>query len=434
MPRKSDNAKSAAKSKKQRNGLLEAAQFPIVYIKDLKLLEGIKSTHACLVMSQIEYWVSKMGDGFYKFLEPPETNQYRYKVGDSWTEELGISYAEFVSAFDQIGVRYKSKKEYDEAKAGDEFGEKYYCSYFNKITRQTFYFRNKPKVEKAISFLRNVKTKSPVSEDSEVSVKGKSSSRDEEESIIENNFIDLESSDTTSDNTTKITSEREEADSHSEQIFNGERKEASIDSSVGCNESKTIPTDFTPSWDAKYRAVMHFPDKSPAWVTEKFIANFRAKPLRLTDEQWHLKWWDWMQSERDSFGNTKLDDEHDIILNHVAVEVFECANSLPTYLFDISELQDELGGKYSEETLTNVTERMYEGNSLGKVGNYYFNNLGRDKYWSDIAREIVELELIDETIYIRNLKKEPLSLREIHEWERKRKAANQQSESSSENS
>jgi len=111
----------------------------ITYRKDLKIIAG--STNAAILWQQLEYWFDKMqGKEFYKFLSPLDEERYGYKFGDSWCEELGFSESEFRTAFSQLGIRYKSKKEYDNQK--NPFGDKMYCSYYNKIERKTYYLRN----------------------------------------------------------------------------------------------------------------------------------------------------------------------------------------------------------------------------------------------------------------------------------------------------
>ena len=104
---------------------------------------GMTST---ILMLQLEYWFEKTsGKVFFKFLEPCEDPAYR--PGDAWTEELGVSKAEFRHAFSKIGVAYKSKKAYRESK--DKFQGKFYASYFDRIQRKTYYIRNTKKVEEA---------------------------------------------------------------------------------------------------------------------------------------------------------------------------------------------------------------------------------------------------------------------------------------------
>jgi hypothetical protein len=103
-------------------------------------------------MMQLEYRFAKYPDGFYKFLEPPQNGHQDYRLGDSWVEELAFSKEEFRTGFDKIGVRYNSKTQYDEAKSsGSEFGCNYYCSYVDRRSGLTFYFRNHSKVDELIS-------------------------------------------------------------------------------------------------------------------------------------------------------------------------------------------------------------------------------------------------------------------------------------------
>ena len=105
--------------------------YPHIYNKT-----GSKQTS--FLLSQLEYWFSKFKNGFYKFLEP--SNQKTYKEGDSWSEELGISRKTFTKAFDEIGIRYKSKTAFNEA--NDKFQGKSYASYYNRQTKQTIFLRN----------------------------------------------------------------------------------------------------------------------------------------------------------------------------------------------------------------------------------------------------------------------------------------------------
>lgn len=60
----------------------------LVYCPELNLVTG--SVNATLLMMQLEYWFKTTALApFYKFLEPCESP--RYKVGDSWCEEMGLS-------------------------------------------------------------------------------------------------------------------------------------------------------------------------------------------------------------------------------------------------------------------------------------------------------------------------------------------------------
>ncbi|MEO1300609.1 MAG: hypothetical protein AAFW75_33570, partial [Cyanobacteria bacterium J06636_16] len=122
---------------------------PIPYHKELRKIAG--SATSAILLTQLDYWFSKKPDGFHKFLEP--CNRPGYKEGDSWSEELGFSAKEFRTAFKSIGIAYKSKGEYDQA--ADKFGGLFYCSYHNRVTGQTWYYRNHKVLDEAIETLAN---------------------------------------------------------------------------------------------------------------------------------------------------------------------------------------------------------------------------------------------------------------------------------------
>lgn len=119
-----------------RNRALSVTRGSIPYIKELRALA--KSVVGCIVMQQLDYWFDKYPDGFFKFLEACASP--RYKAGQGWCEEIGCSAEEFITAFEKIGVRYKSKTAFEAA--GDKFGRLFYCSYFDRGTGLTHYLRN----------------------------------------------------------------------------------------------------------------------------------------------------------------------------------------------------------------------------------------------------------------------------------------------------
>ena len=145
-----------------KNRILHLTRNTIPYVKELHAIAG--GVLGCLVMQQLDYWFEGHPEGFYKFLMP--SDHPAYKIGDSWTEELGMSVDEFRTAFDKIGIRYKSKSEFD--KAEDKFQGKFYCSYVDRRSNLTYYFRNHDLVDAALDELLS-KT------DSKTSKPGKSS-------------------------------------------------------------------------------------------------------------------------------------------------------------------------------------------------------------------------------------------------------------------
>lgn len=130
-----------------RNRILFITRNTIPYVKELQPLAG--SVAGCILMQQLDYWFERFPDGFWKFLEP--SNHSKYRPGDSWIEELGLSVDEFRTAFDRLGIRYKSKGIFDEAQ--DKFQRKFYCSYQDRRENLTHYYRNHDLVDKALDEL-----------------------------------------------------------------------------------------------------------------------------------------------------------------------------------------------------------------------------------------------------------------------------------------
>lgn len=119
------------------------------YVRDIRSIAG--SVTAALVMQQLDYWFKRHPDGFYKFMEPSDHGLY--KLGQSWTEELFMSRLEFISAFEQIGIRYRSKSEFE--KADNKFQGRYYASYLDRKTNLTHYLRNHAIADLTLSSLKS---------------------------------------------------------------------------------------------------------------------------------------------------------------------------------------------------------------------------------------------------------------------------------------
>lgn len=130
-----------------KNRILHLTRNTIPYVKELHPITG--GVLGCLVMQQLDYWFEGHPEGFYKFLEP--SDHPAYKDGDSWTEELGMSRHEFRTAFDKIGIRYKSKSDFDQTV--NKFQNKFYCSYVDRRSNLTYYFRNHDLVDAALDEL-----------------------------------------------------------------------------------------------------------------------------------------------------------------------------------------------------------------------------------------------------------------------------------------
>lgn len=102
------------------------------------LREYVGSINAAIIVAYLESCFRKQGKIFYKFMEP--CNHRDYKEGTSWVEELHMTATEFRTALKHIAVVYKSKKEYNLSQ--DKFQGKMYLSYYDRISKLTYYMRN----------------------------------------------------------------------------------------------------------------------------------------------------------------------------------------------------------------------------------------------------------------------------------------------------
>jgi hypothetical protein len=130
---------------------------PRYFIKfDPRINQLTGCQRATLILSSLEYWFTKKPDGFYKFMEPCSHRLYRR--GDSWEEELGCERRCFARSFKKIGIKYKSRMEFDAAP--DKFQGKMYASYYDRYTNRTFFIRNHTLANEFLKDFSTVKTPS----------------------------------------------------------------------------------------------------------------------------------------------------------------------------------------------------------------------------------------------------------------------------------
>lgn len=150
----------------------------IPYTGVLRSLAG--SVTSTILLQQLESWFVRYPDGFSKYLEPCKKNI----PGNSWTEELCFSAEEFITAFEGIGVRYKSRSEYKKAdSSGDPFAGKLYLSVYDRLNHTTFYLRNHEIADRQIAEAMN---ESPIllKEPKNPGSKGTRDSRTQETGIL----------------------------------------------------------------------------------------------------------------------------------------------------------------------------------------------------------------------------------------------------------
>jgi len=102
------------------------------------LMKRLGSDRSAILFERLEYWFKRYSSGFYKFVTACQHPCYR--DGDSWEEELGFSRTIFNHAFDRIGIRYKSKTDFESHQ--DPFKGKYFAMYMDRQSHRTFFVRN----------------------------------------------------------------------------------------------------------------------------------------------------------------------------------------------------------------------------------------------------------------------------------------------------
>ncbi len=119
--------------------------MPASFLKyEMHIIETLGSKSAAQLFCALEYRFQKKPLGFYKFMSPCD-NPF-YKKGDSLSEELKLKQKAIWRALKKICTVYASKSLY--LASIEEHGElgvfqgKPFLSYFNRITRQTFYLRD----------------------------------------------------------------------------------------------------------------------------------------------------------------------------------------------------------------------------------------------------------------------------------------------------
>ncbi len=98
----------------------------------------IMSNSLVLLRNQLEFWFQKKPQGFYKFLKP--CDHRLYTIGDSWCEQLNLSENTFRKYLKKICKSYPSKESF--LAESDPFEGMPYASYFDRLKKITFFFRN----------------------------------------------------------------------------------------------------------------------------------------------------------------------------------------------------------------------------------------------------------------------------------------------------
>ncbi len=123
-------------------------QMGVPIIDALKTLPFGQDSTTAMLMTELEYLFDLQPSGFYLSYEFDRNNAHHTRK-DSWQGIMGVKPIDIKKAFNKIGVRYDSYQKYLAEK--DPFKGEYYCSIYNKDRNQSYYLRNSPVVEEAMS-------------------------------------------------------------------------------------------------------------------------------------------------------------------------------------------------------------------------------------------------------------------------------------------
>jgi hypothetical protein len=297
--------------------------FVKLYVPELMRLVDSGDEKMCLMMAQLEYWFGIKPAGFYKFMSPAKGDNPAYRKGDSWTEEMGMSNIKIGNGLKPICTHYQSFTDYKKV-VGDKFKGKFYCSYYHKPSHQTYYLRNHILVNEALESL-SLGNKSSIFQEkhsSKIGNEEKEISGNTETNVPEVIEAEVIYTETNAKNTQKnnsnTTQEREEENSHFENIIN--KKEEVRDSyNEYCSDEDSFQA--IPDWQAAKNVEVPFP--ADFELTEDMIGWAKANNPGLDEQRiqhstkkfeyyhkdnknkdWLKKWQLWIMDENPKFSNS----------------------------------------------------------------------------------------------------------------------------------
>lgn len=340
---------------------------PIELIHFMGKINSRGKTQKAVFFAQLIYWSDKgtRRDGFI------------YKTQKEWSRETGLSeeqisdYTEELELFGLIETKLKKAN-------GSPTGHyKVNMTFFLDSFKEFLRNRIRENKENQIGENENSLTENTTKNTTDISL-----------SKINSNFE-------------REKNESEEKVIISEKIFSlyGNIASDKVIDNFNLGERILLPENFIPTWDKQFRAIMEFPDVSPATFTEKFVRKNLQNNKRKTLFKWNELWWDWIEREVPIYiGNVELEKERDEIFNRVYNNVYKI-----TFWDGVGKVisRDDFYQKchiyLSKKTVDDCLKLLVESESFGQVSNYYFN---LDKYnesleWKEkIDEELNKLGLI----------------------------------------
>lgn len=324
-----------------------------------ELIRFVGNTQEAVFLSQLIYWSDKGN----------RSDGYIFKTKKEWKDETGLSESQITRYTKKFKVRGFLDTKLKKANGNPT------VHYKVDIEKLFNLFR---------LFLTNRYEKNQRNESLETS-----------ESLTENTSQNIHDTTTKERGTLTYSSKVDlkdlsnECGKVSKQLSTSDFEKSSNESSPIKETKILVPADFRPTLDAKFRAAIAFPNKSQSFATEKFIKHFTRRELKKTAADWHDEWWNWMHTERPSYGNDSIDTELEDIRDEVVDRIWRLQETLP-YVFHITHIVNKAQTEgFSEETVDEVLEQLVSNDYFAQIESFYFNleEYTENKEWNRRVKE-----------------------------------------------
>lgn len=336
----------------------------VPYYKKLKPI--YRSTNSAILSEQLEYWFRKKPKGFYKYVTPPKNGEMSlgYIEEDSWSEELAFSYAEFKTAFSNIGTAHASKAEFDAAK--DKFQGMPYCCFVDKSTKISFYYRNHALANLIASYVYQTPFKEICAMTREVveDVRSKNLSEQEVSKVIISQLKDLmlTTYDPYVDNVTKLCCEPTQKQNH----VAFEAPTENTTENTAANQEYPSSTDYVSEEELLVESLPEGGEVNPKHASK------RSKPRKKLSEEFILKVREVYHTHKPDIWNPIKHNEG-VLLDEVETNRIRKYLDLPTFSWSEELFLERLEKALKAAQLDFIAEKRWHFKNFisnGKVKDY----------------------------------------------------------------
>lgn len=299
-------------------------------------------TQKAVFLSQLIYWSDR----------GKRKDEFIYKTQKEWKEETGLSESQVSSYTNELEEWSFIKTKLKKANGSPTVHYKVNMDYFLESFKEFLSNRN----------WQNRRNQSVESEDS-LTENTTQNNSDIPHSLNNSNFEEEENKSNKNPNVNKIILD-----------FYGRVNSNKTIAGFNLEEKILLPVNFTPNLEKQFRAIMELPDKSPSYVTKKFIDFYGNQTTRKTLFEWNNKWWDWIYKEIPPYysDTNSLEQER----NDIYKRVLNFFLNFPTMLNLAVIHRDKFHQKFDrdiyEQAIDEILELLVNNGDFKRVGDYFF--------------------------------------------------------------